>query len=384
MNSHFPKCAHTNCYPYGSDYIRCNNCYDILPRSNPPISEEEKWSPFSNSQRTYNRNIRPEVHNSNTIPMNQNSRNYANPNARYSHNHNNHRVSGMQNRHSHNEYMEVDSPQIYHRSPVNYNSHMRSNYNSRYHGPNRMNSDEHFHSSNHRGSQLARHTHIQRPQHNPYVHEEPDYYNGSVFDPFQNLSNNFASAFDDFDNFFRSSPILVSQNRGQDFFSNFSRPRANRDFNFFDSFSQGLFDNFINNFQNHLPAQRPRRHRERNLLEMLLGEFSNLESFDLRPMHRFVQNSNQQVMDITELLAAMASMHPQGQRPANPSNVRNLATVKMTADIIRSNTTCTVCQEDFKPGENARKLACDHYFHEDCLMPWLQVQNTCPSCRNPV
>ncbi|OMJ81682.1 hypothetical protein SteCoe_17791 [Stentor coeruleus] len=366
--------------------MRCSNCYDILVRQNPSNSsmhEEQKRSTFSNNHNTHNNYYQPEI--SNHVPMNHNNRNYANQNVRSSHNHHP-RGSGMQshhNHHNHNEYMNSNPPQSYHRSPINYNRQMRSNPNSRYHGPNRVNSDEDLYSSNRR-LQPARHNHAQRPQHYHHAQEEADLYNGYIFDPFENFESHFISPFDEFDNFFRNSPALVPQNRGQDFFSDFFRPRANRGLSFFDSFSNNLFENFINNFQNRLPAQRSRRHRERNLLEMLLGEFSNLESFDLRPMHRFVQNQNQQVMDITELLAAMASMHPQGQRPANPSNVRNLATVKMTADIIRNNTTCTVCQEDFKIGENARKLACDHYFHEDCLMPWLQVQNTCPSCRNPV
>ena len=62
----------------------------------------------------------------------------------------------------------------------------------------------------------------------------------------------------------------------------------------------------------------------------------------------------------------------------------NLNTINITREILASNSACTVCQEDFKIGEQAKKLQCDHCFHEDCIMPWLRVQNTCPVCRSEV
>ncbi|RKP34049.1 hypothetical protein BJ085DRAFT_20426, partial [Dimargaris cristalligena] len=29
----------------------------------------------------------------------------------------------------------------------------------------------------------------------------------------------------------------------------------------------------------------------------------------------------------------------------------------------------------------ARQMPCQHIFHEECLFPWLEVSNTCPTCR---
>ncbi|EFJ40020.1 hypothetical protein VOLCADRAFT_100265 [Volvox carteri f. nagariensis] len=42
---------------------------------------------------------------------------------------------------------------------------------------------------------------------------------------------------------------------------------------------------------------------------------------------------------------------------------------------------CTVCHDAFEAGGEVVELPCRHCFHEDCIMPWLQEQNTCPVCR---
>lgn len=34
---------------------------------------------------------------------------------------------------------------------------------------------------------------------------------------------------------------------------------------------------------------------------------------------------------------------------------------------------CSVCWEDFTIDEKVLKLACDHMFHRDCIIPWLEL-----------
>ena len=46
-----------------------------------------------------------------------------------------------------------------------------------------------------------------------------------------------------------------------------------------------------------------------------------------------------------------------------------------------SNLQCSVCWDDFKLEEEVRQLKCEHIFHEDCIIPWLELHNTCPVCR---
>jgi len=43
---------------------------------------------------------------------------------------------------------------------------------------------------------------------------------------------------------------------------------------------------------------------------------------------------------------------------------------------------CSVCKEDFNEKEEVINLPCKHYFHCDCIMPWLKEHNSCPTCRD--
>merc|ERR1712196_342046 len=43
---------------------------------------------------------------------------------------------------------------------------------------------------------------------------------------------------------------------------------------------------------------------------------------------------------------------------------------------------CAVCQEAF--GAKAVRLPCRHYFHKECVAPWLRKSSTCPLCRHPI
>lgn len=39
---------------------------------------------------------------------------------------------------------------------------------------------------------------------------------------------------------------------------------------------------------------------------------------------------------------------------------------------------CAVCKEDYIPKEEALRLPCKHIFHEECIVPWLKMNHTCP------
>ncbi|KAG7285367.1 hypothetical protein NEMBOFW57_009994 [Staphylotrichum longicolle] len=45
---------------------------------------------------------------------------------------------------------------------------------------------------------------------------------------------------------------------------------------------------------------------------------------------------------------------------------------------------CVVCVDDMAKGEKAAVLPCEHFFHGECVMPWLRLHGTCPVCRRSV
>ncbi|XP_062114973.1 uncharacterized RING finger protein C57A7.09-like [Humulus lupulus] len=42
---------------------------------------------------------------------------------------------------------------------------------------------------------------------------------------------------------------------------------------------------------------------------------------------------------------------------------------------------CVICLEDMLLGCEAARLPCLHFYHEDCILNWLEKSNFCPLCR---
>ncbi|XXQ32844.1 RING-type E3 ubiquitin transferase [Plasmodiophora brassicae] len=50
-------------------------------------------------------------------------------------------------------------------------------------------------------------------------------------------------------------------------------------------------------------------------------------------------------------------------------------------EVQTDDTSCVVCREAFCIEATATKLPCQHIFHKGCIVPWLEMRNTCPTCR---
>lgn len=84
---------------------------------------------------------------------------------------------------------------------------------------------------------------------------------------------------------------------------------------------------------------------------------------------------------ITQLLNNLDGSNS-GPPPMPKEQVVKLPTVKISDDQVKSNNLqCTVCMDDFQVGDSARQLQCEHFFHEDCILPWLELHASCPICR---
>ncbi|KAL6499584.1 hypothetical protein OROGR_027494 [Orobanche gracilis] len=75
--------------------------------------------------------------------------------------------------------------------------------------------------------------------------------------------------------------------------------------------------------------------------------------------------------------------HP--RTPALKSFVCSLPIKTFPPNSTPSLQSCPICMEDFeiKPDTSVivNELPCEHYFHKDCIVEWLQRSNTCPLCR---
>jgi len=81
---------------------------------------------------------------------------------------------------------------------------------------------------------------------------------------------------------------------------------------------------------------------------------------------------------ITQLLNQMEGAGPP---PMTKENISEIPTVMVTQELLDKNPNCSVCWEDFKLEEPVMKLECNHCFHKDCIVPWLELHGTCPVCR---
>ena len=58
---------------------------------------------------------------------------------------------------------------------------------------------------------------------------------------------------------------------------------------------------------------------------------------------------------------------------------------KEDVEKLRSNTCCSICLEEYQAETKVRQTPCFHYFHDECLMQWIErsIQNPdCPYCKH--
>ncbi|KAJ8768041.1 hypothetical protein K2173_020981 [Erythroxylum novogranatense] len=84
------------------------------------------------------------------------------------------------------------------------------------------------------------------------------------------------------------------------------------------------------------------------------------------------QNSGQQLLPAA------------GPPPAMASAIEALPAMRVTQEHLVKDSQCPVCKEEFVIGDEVRELPCKHFYHSDCIAPWLAMHDTCPVCRSAV
>ncbi|EOA30677.1 hypothetical protein CARUB_v10013815mg [Capsella rubella] len=71
-----------------------------------------------------------------------------------------------------------------------------------------------------------------------------------------------------------------------------------------------------------------------------------------------------------------------GNPPAAKSVTEDLPVVELTVEELnKGNVVCAICKDEMVVEEKVRRLPCKHFYHGECIMPWLGIRNTCPVCR---
>lgn len=45
---------------------------------------------------------------------------------------------------------------------------------------------------------------------------------------------------------------------------------------------------------------------------------------------------------------------------------------------------CVICLTNLEEKEKVKGLQCGHFFHPDCIDPWLKAKDECPICRQKI
>ncbi|XP_057812362.1 E3 ubiquitin-protein ligase RING1 [Salvia miltiorrhiza] len=71
-----------------------------------------------------------------------------------------------------------------------------------------------------------------------------------------------------------------------------------------------------------------------------------------------------------------------GTPPASKNAVEGLPDINITEEMLSSDSSqCAVCKDSFELNEEAKQMPCKHIYHRDCILPWLELHNSCPVCR---
>ncbi|XP_043715516.1 E3 ubiquitin-protein ligase RING1-like [Telopea speciosissima] len=87
---------------------------------------------------------------------------------------------------------------------------------------------------------------------------------------------------------------------------------------------------------------------------------------------------------LEQLIQQLAENDPNryGTPPASKSAIEALPNIKISEELLASDSSqCAVCKDTFELGMVAKQMPCKHIYHSDCILPWLELHNSCPVCR---
>ncbi|CAO3594858.1 unnamed protein product [Absidia cylindrospora] len=91
-------------------------------------------------------------------------------------------------------------------------------------------------------------------------------------------------------------------------------------------------------------------------------------------------NQEQFLDNLVSQLLEESQSNAKGPPPASKRFMMSLPNI--AKNLVSSEETCIICKDVLQSSQDkVTKMPCGHYFDQECLLPWLQLHNTCPMCR---
>ncbi|KAI5076839.1 hypothetical protein GOP47_0008904 [Adiantum capillus-veneris] len=89
------------------------------------------------------------------------------------------------------------------------------------------------------------------------------------------------------------------------------------------------------------------------------------------------------------LLSGILQSGRSGSLPASKAAIAAMPTFKISKRSLESEACgdletlheCAVCKEVFEIGGEVKEMPCKHFYHSNCILPWLELHSSCPLCR---
>jgi len=88
-----------------------------------------------------------------------------------------------------------------------------------------------------------------------------------------------------------------------------------------------------------------------------------------------------EVQSLHETLLQRQAQQDEYATCMSPVMKKKLRKEAMDVDTVCSQPSCPICSEDFEVGQTQLCMPCNHFYHEACVVPWLDAKKTCPICR---
>nr|ACF79308.1 unknown [Zea mays] len=105
------------------------------------------------------------------------------------------------------------------------------------------------------------------------------------------------------------------------------------------------------------------------------------EGFVYTSHHRGRDEEEEEAAAYEVLVAGGEGLLLKTKPPAARSAVEALPSAVVAAGQEGQGDECAVCKDGVAVGQRVKRLPCSHRYHDGCIVPWLQVRNSCPLCR---